>query len=253
MPVATSSCKIKFEQTPFWLEYRKCSPDLQRDVACTESSLYVRAVGDRSAQRGEGILQATLEQLAVVGFRALSIEEVAARAGVNKTTVYRRWPTKVSLVRAAMESLAESSLVQPDTGSLRGDLLAICRTFTARVSSLEGQSVFRVMALESTEPEFQVVGETFKRAYEAMVTEVLATSLARSEIDTLPDFRLVTILLVGPLHLRLFANNERVDEAFIERLVDAILYGLLPRKTPKPTRRASLAVTSPSHGGRRNR
>ena len=210
---------------------------VHRIVAWSSATLYAGAVGERNAQRGEEILQATLEQLAVVGFRALSIEEVAARAGVNKTTVYRRWPTKISLVRAAMESLADSSLVQPDTGSLRGDLLAISRTFLARVSSLEGQSLFRVMALESTEPEFQLVGETFKRAYEAMVTGVLAASFARGEIDSLPDFRLVTIMLVGPLHLRLFANNERVDEAFIGKLVDAILNGLLPRKTAKRARR----------------
>jgi AcrR family transcriptional regulator len=187
-------------------------------------------VSDTRAKRSEKILLATLEQLAVVGFRALSIEDVAASAGVNKTTVYRRWPTKIALISAAMESFAEGAFVQPDTGSLRSDLLALARTFHARASSLLGQSLFRTMGLESTEAELQQIGTTFRLAHETMVASILSKALARGEIDRLADHRMVTMLVIGPLHLRMFVSNEAVDEPFIARLVDTILAGLLPRK-----------------------
>ena len=193
-------------------------------------------MADKHAQRSKKILLATLEQLAVVGFRALSIEDVAASAGVNKTTIYRRWPTKVALVVAAMEAFAEDSLIEPDTGSLRSDLLSIARTFHSRASSLEGQSLFRTIGLESTESAIQELARTFRLAHEAMVGGILGKARARGEIDRLPDQRLVTTLVIGSLHLRMFVGHESVDESFLGQLVDTILEGLLPRKVTPAAR-----------------
>ena len=197
-------------------------------------------MGESHAQRSKKILLATLEELAVVGFRALSIEEVATRAGVNKTTIYRRWPTKVALVVAAMESFAEDALVEPDTGSLRSDLLSLARTYHVRASSLSGQSLFRTMGLESTDEGIREIGKTFRLAHEAVVSGILSKALDRGEIDRLPDHRLVAMLVVGPLHLRMFLNHESIDEPFVGQLVDMILSGLLPRKAAdggRPPRR----------------
>ncbi len=197
-------------------------------------------MGDSHALRSKKILLATLEELAVVGFRALSIEEVATRAGVNKTTIYRRWPTKVALVVAAMVSFTEDALIEPDTGSLRSDFMSLARTFNVRASSLAGQSLFRTMGLESTDPGIQDIGNAFRLAHEAVVSGILSKALARGEIDRLPDHRLVAILVLGPLHLRLFLNHESIDEPFVGQLVDMILSGLLPRKVAdgrRPPRR----------------
>jgi len=202
----------------------------QRNVAGGSEPPYDPDVGERQAQRGDKILLATLEELAVVGFRALSIEDVAARAGVNKTTVYRRWPTKVRLVVAAMESVAEDALVEPDTGSLRSDLLSFARTFHAHASSLSGQSLLRTIGIESADEEILQIFKTFRVAHEAVVGRLLSKALARGEIERLPDHRLVAILVVGPLHVRTFLNHESVDEPFLGQLVDTILAGLLPRK-----------------------
>src|SRR4051794_31864923 len=81
----------------------------------------------RPLVRGEpvvrGVLGAALEELGRRGYGALKIDDVAMRAGVNKTTVYRRWPTKEDLVRAALLSITADRFVIPDTGSLRSDLL----------------------------------------------------------------------------------------------------------------------------------
>jgi hypothetical protein len=128
-----------------------------------------------------------------------------------------------------MESFAEGAFVQPDTGSLRSDLLAFARTFQARASSLVGQGLFRTMGLESTDLELQEIGKTFRVGHETTVAGILDKARARGEIDRPVDHRLVTMLVIGPLHLRLFVSNEAVDEAFIGRLVDMILSGLSPR------------------------
>jgi AcrR family transcriptional regulator len=187
------------------------------------------------ALRRDAILQATLEQLAVVGFRALSIEEVALHAGVNKTTIYRRWPTKLELVRAAVESFRSGGMRDPCTGTLRGDLLAVARRFFENASSLGGQSLFRIMALESAEPDLVELSQSFRMAHQAIVATVLQRAVQRGELDRSPDHRLVSVMLIGPIHLQIFGNGGGVSEAFIGQVVDALLAGLLPRdrgKTP---------------------
>ena len=67
----------------------------------------------------QGVLSAVLQELSRVGYRGLRIEDVALRAGVNKTTVYRRWPTKIELVRAALVCDSTCRIPHPDTGTLR--------------------------------------------------------------------------------------------------------------------------------------
>src|SRR6187455_1103921 len=81
--------------------------------------------GGRSARVVSEVLSATLEAFAEQGYAGLSVEAVALRAGVNKTTIYRRWPTKADLVGAALVSLRDDDPEPPNTGSLRDDLLQV--------------------------------------------------------------------------------------------------------------------------------
>src|ERR1051326_8266077 len=78
----------------------------------------------RSAQADQAILSAALEELAEVGFEALSIEAVAARAGVGKTTIYRRWPSKMELALEAL-SMVHTEVPVIDTGNFRDDILTM--------------------------------------------------------------------------------------------------------------------------------
>ena len=86
-----------------------------------------RTVGARTGGRSErvvrDVLRATIDELARSGYAALRVDDVAARAGVNKTTVYRRWPTKTDLVAAAIRASAGQHEPVPDTGSARRDLV----------------------------------------------------------------------------------------------------------------------------------
>src|SRR4051812_35901624 len=92
----------------------------------------VRVQG-RSARVVEAILQAVGEELGRVGYADLRIEDVATLSGVNKTTIYRRWPQKSELVTAAVERLTPVPEVY-DTGSLRSDLLALLHDIRARIT-----------------------------------------------------------------------------------------------------------------------
>src|SRR3981081_750480 len=81
--------------------------------------------GPRSQQVGEKGREATMAELARVGFPGLTIEGVARAANVNRTTIYRRWPSKGALLLAVLEPGLERFDHDPDTGSLGGDLLAV--------------------------------------------------------------------------------------------------------------------------------
>src|SRR6266446_6100976 len=88
----------------------------------------------RSQEADRAILTATADLLAERGLAAMSIEEVAARAGVGKTTIYRRWPSKGLLALDAFVASFREEQPQPDTGTLRGDLLAALRAWVRAVT-----------------------------------------------------------------------------------------------------------------------
>jgi AcrR family transcriptional regulator len=92
----------------------------------------------------DAVLDATLAELATAGLEGLSVERVAQRAQVHKTTVYRRWPTREALIAAALEGLAVDAAARaPDTGSLRGDLLGLLGPVATFLGRPEGRAVAR--------------------------------------------------------------------------------------------------------------
>ena len=102
-----------------------------------------------SSRVRDAAIAATLAELAEHGYSALSLEKVARRAGVNKTTLYRRWGTREELVLEAMLERAGEHIPVPDTGSLRQDLLQLARTAAANAATPEVAAMARVVASES--------------------------------------------------------------------------------------------------------
>jgi AcrR family transcriptional regulator len=195
----------------------------------------------RTVMRGEsvvnGVLAAAVQELARAGYRGLRIEDVALRAGVNKTTIYRRWPTKVELVRAVLASNAHR-FVLPQTGGLRSDLLAVGRNFVELAGSPEGQSVIRMLVAEGSDPEVADLERLMRATFDAMPKTVLANAVARGELAPDVDHMVVFDAFIGAIHHRIFMMNEPVTEEFLARLVDVILLGaLLP--SPRRPRRAN--------------
>jgi AcrR family transcriptional regulator len=194
-----------------------------------------QARGERVIKR---VLDATLEELVRVGFRALRIEDVSARAGVHKTTIYRRWPTKNDLVRDAMVHASTHTPKFPNTGSVRDDLIEVARGMCQFMRSKLGQGLFRVLIAEGRDPEVGAICDALRSSKESVGREWVRQAVARGDLAPSIEADLLFSTLVGTLHHRLVMRNQPADDAFIGRLVDLLLEGAGPRGS---TRAASSA------------
>lgn len=164
-------------------------------------------------------------ELRAHGIDRLSIVDVARRAGVHDTTVYRRWPTKASLAISAILNVAEASLLAPDTGSLRDDLRELLTEIARFVQSPEGGLLLQLAAGKDL-PEYAAAREYFDTERFTPGTAVLERAEQRGQIRHGLDHRLVMELLIGPLHVRALLTNGPLDDATIDTVVDLALAGV---------------------------
>jgi AcrR family transcriptional regulator len=139
----------------------------------------------RSIQSHQAMLKATLELLAKVGFDAMSIDAIAARAGVGKTTIYRRYASKEELVADAIESVREE-IVIPDTGNLQGDIDALIQNAAQiTLSPLGRQTVAMIVSSASSNAQFaQIYWTKYLQPRRKTFAIVLERAKARDEIPT---------------------------------------------------------------------
>jgi AcrR family transcriptional regulator len=188
--------------------------------------------GSRREARTEAILRAALEELAEAGYSAFSIEAVASRVGIAKTTVYRRYPTKAELVRAALRQFVNDAIGEPpNTGSLRGDLIALGRRAVDLASSVLGQGIFRTRLLDRTAPELDEMGREFDCEHEALHRAVAERAVSRGELSNESDFDCMVQILSGALLFKLVIKKHQVDELEITRIVDMLLGGVAKPST----------------------
>ena len=160
----------------------------------------VRRLGrPRSADAERAIIDATLQLLLEQGYDAMSVEGVAARAGVGKTTIYRRWPAKQAVVAAALGTLTASIERLPDSGDLRADLLTVMHAFVASSSaSVIGPAFMRVVSASLNNPEFMAIFTANTIApRRATAGEVLRRAQARGQLRAEVDIELVVDTLAG--------------------------------------------------------
>lgn len=187
----------------------------------------------RSIEADRAIMEATMKLLMEQGFSNLSIESVAATAGVGKTTIYRRYPGKLELVIAAMSNYMMLGEV-PDTGSLRGDLLAF-HTHSYHGSSMQlfaGAGITMLGAVLSEKERNPELLSTFRRLVtdrrRAQYKTVVERAVKRGEIEKSVDSDYVASVLFGSMIARTVAGMVLTDEV-IEQTVDNLLNGLLKR------------------------
>lgn len=183
----------------------------------------VRTSG-RAARVVADVLRATSEELSRVGYAALRIEDVARRSEVNKTTIYRRWPTKAELVAAALQSLS----IQPevtDTGTLRGDLLSYLRRYAAFAASSLGRGISRMMLAERTHPELDPIARALRERYRRSRAAIVERGVARGELPAGTSAALVAELVFAPVYVRLVTHSGRADDAFLCSVIDVVLAG----------------------------
>jgi AcrR family transcriptional regulator len=194
--------------------------------------LPARRTGGRSARVRAAVIDATLGALLAHGLDDLSIVEVAQRAGVHPTTVYRRWGSKSNLALDAALSGTEAEIPTPDTGSLRGDLLAVTRGIAAFLDTRLGQLLVRI-TLRHDLPEFEAARAGYwLQRFRAGAT-LFERAQARGELRPDVDPLLALEALVGPMYVRMLTTGEPLDDTLLVRCVDLVLDGIaIDRRQP---------------------
>ena len=207
------------------------------EPSATQDAPARRAPGrPRDARRDEAILNATLEILLDGDYQSLTIEAVAARAGVGRPTIYRRWPSKAALVVAALVDSARLAIPDVDTGTLRGDLLAVQRHQIALMNAPMTRRVTAGLIADlATDPELsdRYLAEYLVPRREA-VWKVLERGIERGELKADADLALVYELLIGPLFMRAVVWGQRLSRSEAEATTDVILAAFATRRGRAP-------------------
>ncbi|HEX9133030.1 MAG TPA: TetR/AcrR family transcriptional regulator [Ktedonobacteraceae bacterium] len=188
----------------------------------------------RSAQAHKAILDAALELLAQEGFQGLSIEDIAARAGVGKTTIYRRWSSKDDLVIDAIHEI-QVDLTTVDTGNFRNDLVILFKAANQGIMThpLLPQLVLRLISEFQANPEiFQVFLTQLLIPRIQRFIYMVEQAQARGEIRRDIDWTLALELITGPIFIHLLISHylapsmSSSDDKWIEQMIDAVMDGI---------------------------
>jgi AcrR family transcriptional regulator len=180
----------------------------------------------RDERTDRAILKAARELIAEVGVE-FRTDDVAARAGVGKGAIYRRYTSKDELVAAAIGALVNEEIVVPDTDSTRDDLLVLMRE---AVELYRGPGAGRLMpnlvgAMARTPELANAVREGFLSGRRAALSEVLRRGVERGDLRPDLDLELALDVLGGPLFYRLLITGGPIDEALAGGVADLILNG----------------------------
>ena len=182
----------------------------------------------RSQEADRAILQAASQLLAEGGLAAMSIEEVAARSGVAKTTIYRRWNSRGTLALDAFLAEFQGQQPSPDTGTLRGDLLAALRAWIRAVTRTSAGPILAGLIAESQlDPELGIAWrERVVERLRAQHKIMLNRAIDRGEIPPETDQEVVLDLLFGAAYHRLLHGHQPLTDKFARRVVDLIVAGI---------------------------
>jgi AcrR family transcriptional regulator len=176
------------------------------------------------------IMEVTLAQLAEVGYERLSIPLIAELAGVNKTSIYRRWPSKTELVRDAFGSAMSHADQVPDTGELRGDLMALTKSGAVFMQSSLGKALIKIMLSEGGNPQLSALAQMAQQHQASSgPAAVMARAVARGELKSSLDPSLILFTLAGAIMHRIFVEQKKPTDSFIKQIVELVLTGALTK------------------------
>lgn len=181
----------------------------------------------RGAPVVERVLEVALAELAAVGFHRLSLPVVAERAGLNKTSLYRRWPTKGALIGAALRGAMGHSDPLPDTGALRSDMLAFARNAAAWADSPVGRGVMLSLWIDGEDPEVRALVEGMVGGPAAGPAAIFDRAQSRGELPAGADVPMALTVMAGAMSHRIFVERQSLDGDFLPRLVGLVVDGLV--------------------------
>ncbi|GAA5155778.1 TetR/AcrR family transcriptional regulator [Nocardioides marinquilinus] len=191
-----------------------------------EAAPRARGGRPRDPGRDAAIVAAALEVLAETGYERMTMDQVAARAGAGKATLYRRWPSKADLVVHAVGQIGDTPVLAdlPDTGTLRGDLVALMRPQTAeddeRLLALTGG----LASLLSAEPALaDAAGAALVEPFVASQRLLMERARDRGEVPADADIETVALVTPSMTAFRLIVQRQPVDVPHLVRLIDTVV------------------------------
>jgi AcrR family transcriptional regulator len=180
----------------------------------------------------QAILRAAVDELTASGYAGLTMERVAKRAGTNKNALYRRWPNRAALGIAAYRQMVDAALQPPDTGELRGDVLALLHRINRALSAPQGDILRGLLASVSDEPELltQLLEQAGDGGSGVWLT-ILGRAVARGEAR--PDAlhpRVATVALVLLRNEYVTRGVATVPDSVIVEIVDQVYLPLVRRR-----------------------
>jgi AcrR family transcriptional regulator len=186
--------------------------------------------GGRSARVRAAVQAATLDELAAAGYADLTIEAVAERAGVNRTTIYRRWPNKRSLVLAALLDYAADQLSIPDTADLRRDLDILGQTIDTDLRHPQAHALLHTLVADR--PGSSELSDVRTQLWADRLSQAQAIpqrAIQRGELPADTDAAAVIDMLVGPIYLRRFIQGRPMTATEIDGLATRVVAAFTPR------------------------
>ena len=185
----------------------------------------------RNAETEKAILAASYELLLENGFGAVTVEKIAERAKVSKATIYKWWPNKAAVVMDGFLSAAMSRLPVPDTGSIINDIVIQVTNLARFLTSREGKVINELIA----EGQFDLkLAEEYRARYfnprRLDSRCILERGVHRGELKKDLDIELSMDLIYGPLFYRLLVTGEKIDEPFIEVLINYAFEGIKSKR-----------------------
>lgn len=184
----------------------------------------------RSQPTRQAILTAALDLAAEVGYRGLSIEGIAARAGAGKQTIYRWWPSKGAVLFDALLALAEGDGEPelPDTGDLAADLKLVLAATVDELNNPRYSEPMRALTVEILDnPELAATySERLEQPVREMKKRRLRAAVEAGQLDEGTDLDLAVDLIWGPVQNRWLFREGPLTTAFTDALVDTALGGL---------------------------
>jgi len=185
-----------------------------------------RRPGGRSARVRSAVVRAFVDMIVETGYSQLTFEALADRAGVHKTTLYRRWGTRENLLLDAALDGAGDAVPVPHTGSLEGDLRQLGQQVADYLRFPAAQAMLRVVIAEAmTEPKLAAVVRQFWTARFASMGEIIRRAAARGEVIPNIDENLLLETLVGAIYLRVLVRQEPAEPELIANVSHLVALG----------------------------
>lgn len=183
--------------------------------------------GGRTARNTQAVRKATVALLVERGLEGFSVREIAVRAGVDQSTIHRRWGSRQNVLLDALLSAVDAAVPVPDTGTLDGDMTSLLEELVSFYGTPLGTVIGRLSLAPLTDPVAENVRLHMWHERIASVTPIFTRAVERHELPSTVDATAATELLLAPLHLRLLTLARPPQDCNINAIAANVRAGLL--------------------------